>query len=49
MNIYTGCKDKQLGIVLKEMCQAPYFRVTVVDDVEAVELCGALKVRGTAM
>ncbi|XP_014669663.1 PREDICTED: glycerol-3-phosphate dehydrogenase [NAD(+)], cytoplasmic-like isoform X1 [Priapulus caudatus] len=38
-----GCKDKDVGVMLKEMCQAPYFRVAVVDEVEAVELCGALK------
>lgn len=38
-----GCQDKELGRTLKEIFQTPYFRVTVVPDVETVELCGALK------
>lgn len=40
-----GCKDKQHREVLRDMMQADYFRVVVVDDVDAVEICGALKVR----
>lgn len=40
-----GCKDKQHREVLRDMMQASYFRVVVVDDVDAVEICGALKVR----
>lgn len=39
----VGCKDKDLGRTLKEIFQAPYFRINVVPDVETVELCGALK------
>jgi len=41
---YLGCKDKQIGQILKDVIQTDYFRVSVVDDVEAVEACGALKV-----
>lgn len=29
----------------RDLIQTEYFRVVVVDDVEAVEVCGALKVR----
>jgi len=39
----VGCKDPAMGIVLKKLFQTPYFRITVVPDAEAVELCGALK------
>jgi len=39
-----GCKDESMGKVLKDLFQASYFRLTVVPDVEVVELCGALKV-----
>ncbi|XP_015367827.1 PREDICTED: glycerol-3-phosphate dehydrogenase [NAD(+)], cytoplasmic isoform X1 [Diuraphis noxia] len=38
-----GCKDKKIGQILKDVIQTDYFRVSVVDDVEAVEICGALK------
>lgn len=41
---YLGCKDKKIGQILKDVIQTDYFRVSVVDDVEAVEVCGALKV-----
>jgi len=41
----TGCKNKDMGKVLKEIFQTPYFRVVIVSDEESVELCGALKVR----
>jgi glycerol-3-phosphate dehydrogenase (NAD+) len=39
----VGCKDQELGIVLKKLFETPYFRITVVPDAETVELCGALK------
>lgn len=38
-----GCKDKSMGLLLKEIFQTPYFRIVVVEDDETVELCGALK------
>lgn len=38
-----GCKDRALGPLLRDMLQTPNFRVSVVDDVDAVEICGALK------
>lgn len=38
-----GCKDQKIGRILKEIFQTPYFRMTVVPDVDTVELCGALK------
>ncbi|XP_054281544.1 glycerol-3-phosphate dehydrogenase [NAD(+)], cytoplasmic isoform X2 [Macrosteles quadrilineatus] len=38
-----GCKDKQLGSVLRDLFQTENFRVVVVDDVDTVEVCGALK------
>lgn len=38
-----GCKDKSLGPILRDMIQTDYFRVVVVDDVDTVEVCGALK------
>ncbi|XP_050520854.1 glycerol-3-phosphate dehydrogenase [NAD(+)], cytoplasmic isoform X2 [Daktulosphaira vitifoliae] len=38
-----GCRDKRVGPILKSLIQTDYFRVSVVDDVEAVEVCGALK------
>ncbi|KAL1453194.1 hypothetical protein WDU94_007359 [Cyamophila willieti] len=38
-----GCKDKVLGPLLHALLQTPNFRVSVVDDVDAVEICGALK------
>lgn len=41
---FAGCKDKRLGPVLRDMIQTEYFRVVVVDDVDTVEICGALKV-----
>lgn len=36
---------KENGLLFKELLQTPNFRITVVDDVDAVELCGALKVK----
>lgn len=41
---HKGCRDKNVGQILKNIIQTDYFRVSVVDDVEAVEVCGALKV-----
>jgi glycerol-3-phosphate dehydrogenase (NAD+) len=38
-----GCKDLEMGGILKKLFQTPYFRITVVPDAETVELCGALK------
>ena len=32
------------GLLFKELLQTPNFRITVVDDADTVELCGALKV-----
>lgn len=40
-----GCKDIKLGPLLRDIIQTNYFRVVVVDDEDAVEVCGALKVR----
>lgn len=44
MYAFVGCKDPELGRVLKELFQTSYFRIVVVPDEETVELCGALKV-----
>lgn len=38
-----GCKDQKIAPILRDMMQASYFRVVVVDDEDAVEVCGALK------
>ncbi|KFQ24141.1 Glycerol-3-phosphate dehydrogenase [NAD(+)], cytoplasmic, partial [Merops nubicus] len=38
-----GCKNTQHGQVLKELMQTPNFRVTVVQEADTVEICGALK------
>ncbi|XP_026638449.1 glycerol-3-phosphate dehydrogenase [NAD(+)], cytoplasmic isoform X2 [Microtus ochrogaster] len=38
-----GCKDVAQGQLLKELMQTPNFRVTVVQEVDTVEICGALK------
>ncbi|CAG2065114.1 unnamed protein product, partial [Timema podura] len=37
------CRDKKLAPLFRDIIQTDYFRVVVVDDVEAVEVCGALK------
>jgi glycerol-3-phosphate dehydrogenase (NAD+) len=42
---FSGCRDEAFGKILKDLFQASYFRMTVVPDVETVELCGALKVQ----
>ncbi|XP_041120361.1 glycerol-3-phosphate dehydrogenase [NAD(+)], cytoplasmic-like [Polyodon spathula] len=38
-----GCKNVQHGQIFKELFQTPNFRITVVEDCDTVELCGALK------
>lgn len=38
-----GCKDKNMAPVLRDLIQTSYFRVVVVEDVDTVECCGALK------
>ncbi|KAK7916352.1 hypothetical protein WMY93_012113 [Mugilogobius chulae] len=38
-----GCKDKSVGPILKELMQTTNFRVTVVEESDVVEICGALK------
>ncbi|CAI9620696.1 unnamed protein product [Staurois parvus] len=38
-----GCKNPQHGQIFKELMQTPNFRVTVVEDCDTVEICGALK------
>ncbi|XP_064330625.1 glycerol-3-phosphate dehydrogenase [NAD(+)], cytoplasmic isoform X3 [Phalacrocorax carbo] len=38
-----GCKNRQHGQTLKELMQTPNFRVTVVQEADTVEICGALK------
>lgn len=40
----AGCKDKAHGPMLKELMQTTNFRVTVVEESDVVEICGALKV-----
>lgn len=39
-----GCKNKTHGALLKELMQTNNFRVTVVEEYDVVEICGALKV-----
>ncbi|XP_053481761.1 glycerol-3-phosphate dehydrogenase 1a [Ictalurus furcatus] len=38
-----GSKDKAHGALLKELMQTDHFRVTVVEEADVVEICGALK------
>ena len=38
-----GCNDSRMKPILRDLIQTEYFRVVVVDDEEAVEVCGALK------
>ena len=40
----TGCKNKEMGQVLKDCFHTDYFRIVVVEDNNTVEICGALKV-----
>ena len=39
-----GCRDIKFAPIFRDAFQAEHFRVVVVDDVDAVEVCGALKV-----
>lgn len=41
---FTGCKNKNHGALLKDLMQTNNFRVTVVEEYDVVEICGALKV-----
>ncbi|MGH0122705.1 UNVERIFIED_CONTAM: hypothetical protein FKN15_006797 [Acipenser sinensis] len=43
-----GSKNMAHGLLFKELLQTPNFRITVVDDADTVELCGALKALLTA-
>ncbi|KAG7472931.1 hypothetical protein MATL_G00114190 [Megalops atlanticus] len=38
-----GCKNRELGALLKELMQTRNFRITVVEESDVVEICGALK------
>ncbi|GLV45248.1 Glycerol-3-phosphate dehydrogenase 1 [Carabus blaptoides fortunei] len=38
-----GCRDKRFAGMLRDIIQTDYFRVVVVEDEDAVEVCGALK------
>lgn len=38
-----GAKNEANGQILKELLQTPNFRITVVEESDTVELCGALK------
>ncbi|XP_020382376.1 glycerol-3-phosphate dehydrogenase [NAD(+)], cytoplasmic-like [Rhincodon typus] len=38
-----GSKNKTHGEILKELMQTPNFRITVVEERDTVEICGALK------
>ena len=42
--LLVGCKNREMGLTLKNLMQTSYFRIVVVDDEHTVELCGALKV-----
>lgn len=44
ISVYLGCKNKSHGPLLKELMQTNNFRVTVVEEHDVVEICGALKV-----
>ncbi|KAM9722995.1 glycerol-3-phosphate dehydrogenase 1-like protein isoform 2-T3 [Menidia menidia] len=38
-----GCRILENRLLFKELMQTPNFRITVVDDADTVEVCGALK------
>lgn len=42
--VSSGCKNTKHGQMLKDLMQTPNFRVTVVQEADTVEICGALKV-----
>lgn len=39
-----GARTQANGLIFKELLQTPNFRITVVEESDTVELCGALKV-----
>lgn len=39
-----GCREPKYAKTLRDLFQANHFRVVVVEDADAVEICGALKV-----
>ncbi|KAG8432173.1 hypothetical protein GDO86_016712 [Hymenochirus boettgeri] len=39
----VGCKNPEHGQIFKQLMQTPNFRITVVEDSDTVEICGALK------
>ncbi|MEQ2194710.1 hypothetical protein XENOCAPTIV_001870 [Xenoophorus captivus] len=41
--LFVCCKNKNHGTLLKELMQTNNFRVTVVEEYDVVEICGALK------
>lgn len=41
---HSGAKTLANGQIFKELLQTPNFRITVVEESDTVELCGALKV-----
>lgn len=41
----AGARNEANGLIFKELLQTPNFRITVVDESDTVELCGALKVK----
>lgn len=38
-----ACSTEEQGLLLKELFQAPFFKIVIVYDRETVEMCGALK------
>lgn len=40
----SGATTLANGLIFKELLQTPNFRITVVEESDTVELCGALKV-----
>lgn len=38
-----GCKNLEKGQILKDLMQTPDFRISVVQEADTVEICGALK------
>lgn len=40
----VGCRSKEWGSILKNLIETDNFKVVVIDDVDTVEVCGALKV-----
>lgn len=38
-----GCRDMKQAGIFRDLFQTPNFRVVIVDDADAVEICGALK------